>query len=104
MNQQTLALEPTRKDVQERYAYLKQSPIDIDLDLVLPATATATAKASFYDISEFSLGTIGATSTRANLEEYIAKFSNNARQVFEHIAFDGWLAKLENANLLYLVT
>lgn len=91
-------LEPTRKDVQQRYEFLKESTID--LDLVLPATA----KASFYNISEFSLGSVGATSTKANLEDFISKFSSNARQVFEHFAFDGWLAKLENANLLYLVT
>ena len=36
--------------------------------------------------------------------DFIAKFSANARQVFEHFAFDGWLEKLEKANLLYLVT
>jgi type I restriction enzyme M protein len=47
---------------------------------------------------------VGSTSTRANLEDYIAKFSANARQVFEHFAFDKWLEKLEKANLLYLVT
>ena len=91
-------LEPTREDVQQRYEFLKDSTID--LDLVLPATA----KASFYNISTFSLETVGATNTRANLEDFIAKFSSNARQVFEHFAFDVWLAKLENANLLYLLT
>ena len=91
-------LEPTRKQVQQQYANLKGSRVD--LDLVLPSTA----KASFYNTSEFSLATVGSTSTRANLEDFIAKFSTNARQVFEHFAFDGWLSKLENANLLYLVT
>ncbi|MDY7580087.1 class I SAM-dependent DNA methyltransferase [Herbaspirillum sp. RTI4] len=91
-------LEPTRKQVQQQYAGLKGSLVD--LDLVLPSTA----KASFYNISEFSLATVGSTTTRANLEDFIAKFSANARQVFEHFAFDGWLTKLENANLLYLVT
>lgn len=91
-------LEPTRKQVQQQYAGLKNSPVD--LDLVLPNTALA----SFYNISEFSLATVGSTSTRANLEDYIAKFSGNARQVFEHFAFDRWLEKLEKANLLYLVT
>lgn len=90
-------LEPTRDEVRQRCAYLKGS--GIDLDLVLPATA----KASFYNTSEFSLATLGATSTRANLEDFIAKFSGNARQVFEHFAFDGWLAKLDNAKLLYQV-
>lgn len=91
-------LEPTRKQVQQQYASLQGT--QVDLDLVLPSTA----KASFYNVSEFSLSTVGSTSTRANLEDYIAKFSANARQVFEHFAFDGWLSKLESANLLYLVT
>jgi type I restriction enzyme M protein len=90
-------LEPTRRQVLEQYAALQGT--QLDLDLVLPGTAGA----SFYNTSEFSLATVGSTSTRANLEDYIAKFSANARQVFEHFAFDGWLTRLENANLLYLV-
>lgn len=61
-------LEPTRKLVQQQYASLQGT--QVDLDLVLPSTA----KASFYNISEFSLSTVGSTSTRANLEDYIAKF------------------------------
>lgn len=91
-------LEPTRDQVRSQFAALKGT--GVDLDLILPATANA----SFYNVSQFSLGNVGSTSTRANLEDYIAKFSANARQVFEHFAFDGWLAKLETANLLYLVT
>lgn len=91
-------LEPTRDAVRSQYEALKAS--GVDLDLLLPGTAGAT----FYNISQFSLASLGSTSTRANLEDYIAKFSANARQVFEHFAFDGWLEKLEKANLLYLVT
>lgn len=91
-------LEPTRDAVCSQFQMLKAS--GVDLDLLLPTTAGA----SFYNVSQFSLASVGSTSTRANLEDYIAKFSANARQVFEHFAFDGWLAKLETANLLYLVT
>jgi len=91
-------LEPTRDKVRSQYEAMKAS--GVDMDLILPSTAGAT----FYNVSQFSLGSVGSTSTRANLEDYIAKFSANARQVFEHFAFDGWLAKLETANLLYLVT
>lgn len=91
-------LEPTRDQVRSKFAALKST--GVDLDLILPATAGA----SFYNVSQFSLGNVGSTSTRANLEDYIAKFSANARQVFEHFAFEGWLARLETANLLYLVT
>jgi type I restriction enzyme M protein len=72
----------------------------VDMDLVLPSVAGA----SFYNGSRFSLATLGSTSTRANLEECIARFSANARQVFEHFGFGNWLVKLEQANLLYLVT
>lgn len=91
-------LEPTRDKVRSQYQAMQAS--GVDMDLILPATAGAT----FYNVSQFALGSVGSTSTRANLEDYIAKFSANARQVFEHFAFDGWLEKLEKANLLYLVT
>ena len=91
-------LEPTRDKVRSQYQAMQAS--GVDMDLILPATAGAT----FYNVSQFALASVGSTSTRANLEDYIAKFSANARQVFEHFAFDGWLSKLENANLLYLVT
>lgn len=91
-------LEPTRGKVRSQYEAMKAS--GVDMDLILPTTAGAT----FYNVSQFSLNSVGSTSTRANLEDYIAKFSANARQVFEHFAFDRWLEKLEKANLLYLVT
>ena len=91
-------LEPTRDKVRSQYQAMKAS--GVDMDLILPASAGAT----FYNVSQFALASVGSTSTRANLEDYIAKFSANARQVFEHFAFDGWLSKMENANLLYLVT
>jgi len=90
-------LEPTRDKVRSQYEAMKAS--GVDMDLILPTTAGAT----FYNVSQFSLASVGSTSTRANLEDYIAKFSANARQVFEHFAFDRWLEKLEKANLLYLV-
>lgn len=91
-------LEPTKEDVLNQYEAVKGS--SIDLDLLLPATA----KATFYNVSQFSLSTVGSTSTRSNLEDYISKFSANARQVFEHFEFGKWLEKLEKANLLFLVS
>lgn len=91
-------LEPTRDKVRSQYESMKAS--GVDMDLILPTTAGAT----FYNVSQFSLASVGSTSTRANLEDYIAKFSANARQVFEHFAFSDWLVQLDKANLLYLVT
>ncbi|MCY1353470.1 type I restriction-modification system, M subunit [compost metagenome] len=90
-------LEPTRDKVRSQYEAMKAS--SVDMDLILPATAGAT----FYNVSQFSLATVGSTSTRANLEDYIAKFSANARQVFEHFSFSDWLVQLDKAKLLYLV-
>lgn len=90
-------LEPTRDAVWAQAEALKSS--GIDLDLVLPTAA----QASFYNLSKFTLETLGSTSTRANLEDYVAKFSANARQIFEHFEFGKWLEKLEKANLLYKV-
>ncbi|WP_417779585.1 type I restriction-modification system subunit M [Stutzerimonas xanthomarina] len=91
-------LEPTRDKVRSQYLAINAS--GVDMDLILPATANAT----FYNVSQFSLASVGSTSTRANLEEYVAKFSANARQVFEHFAFSDWLVQLDKANLLYLIT
>src|SRR5437879_4621613 len=67
-------LEPTRDMVRQQYQALKGT--GVDLDLILPSIA----KVSFYNVSQFSLSSVGSTSTRANLEDYIAKFSANARQ------------------------
>lgn len=90
-------LEPTRDAV--RAKALEHKGSSVNLDLVLPQTAGAP----FFNLSDFSLANLGSTSTRANLEAYVAKFSANARQIFEHIAFDTWLVRLEEANLLYEV-
>jgi type I restriction enzyme M protein len=90
-------LEPTRDAVLAQHKKLAGS--GVDLDLVLPNVAGA----SFYNTSQFTLATLGSTSTRANLEEYLTRFSANARQIFDHFGFDNWLVKLEQANLLYLV-
>ena len=84
--------------MRDRHAALAGTGVDIDL--VLPAVAGAP----FYNTSQYSLNTLGSTATRANLEEYLSRFSANARQIFEHFGFDNWLVKLESANLLYLVT
>lgn len=90
-------LSPTRDKVLKHYETLRGA--GVDLDLILPGIAGAT----FYNVSQFSLASIGSTDTRINLEDYIAKFSTNAHQVFEHFAFNSWLKKLEKANLLHLV-
>ncbi|WP_305801247.1 N-6 DNA methylase, partial [Thiolapillus sp.] len=46
---------------------------------------------------------LGSTSTRHNLEEYISRFSANARQIFDEFSFSNWIDKLDQHDLLYLV-
>ncbi|ADD68232.1 N-6 DNA methylase [Denitrovibrio acetiphilus DSM 12809] len=91
-------LEPTRESVLEQYEAVKDQ--GLDLDLILPGIAGCT----FYTTSKFTLSTLGATNTKQNLEDYISKFSSNVRQVFEQFSFSSWIGKLEEANLLYLVS
>ena len=52
-------LEPTRDAVRTQYETIQAS--GIEPDLVLPGIAQTT----FYNLSSFSLATVGATSTRA---------------------------------------
>lgn len=90
-------LEPTRQAVLDQYNAIKDQ--GLDLDLILPGVACST----FYTISRFSLASLGSTGTRQNLEDYISKFSANARQVFDQFSFANWISKLSDNNLLYLV-
>ncbi len=90
-------LDPTREAVLAQYDAIKDD--NLDLDLILPEIAGAP----FYNTSQFTLATLGATSTRQNLEAYISAFSANVRQVFDEFAFDNWIERLDEANLLYEV-
>lgn len=90
-------LEPTRDAVRASYRDFEAE--GLDLNELLPGVSGVP----FYNVSQYSLATLGQTNPRANLEDYVSKFSPNARGIFTHFAFDTWLDKLENANLLYLV-
>jgi type I restriction enzyme M protein len=90
-------LEPTRKDVIAKYQEEKDS--GIDLDLILPHVSGFP----FYNTSNYTLATLGATSTRANLEDYIRQFSSNVRVIFSEFDFNNTLIKLDKANLLFRI-
>ena len=55
-------LEPTKEAVLKEYESEKDS--GIDLDMILPSYSGSP----FYNISQYSLDTLGGTNTRANLE------------------------------------
>ncbi|WP_339205252.1 class I SAM-dependent DNA methyltransferase [Paenibacillus sp. FSL K6-3182] len=91
------ALESTRDAVREAYDNFKDA--EIELDPILRQTAGYP----FYNISEYSLSTLGSTKTRRNLEDYIAQFSDNARAIFEEFEFGNTIIRLEKAGLLYTI-
>ena len=88
-------LEPTKEAVLNVYSKEKDS--GIDLDLILPHSSGLP----FYNTSEYSLGTLGATNTRANLEHYISHFSGNVRVIFDEFGFVNTIHELDKAKLLY---
>lgn len=80
-------LEPTREKVREAHAKFKDKGLDTDLIL------RQTAGLPFYNTSQYSLSSLGATKTKSNLEAYIAGFSDNARVVFDQFNFTDAIAE-----------
>ncbi len=90
-------LEPTREKVREAHARFKDKGLDTDLIL------RQTAGLPFYNTSQYSLATLGATKTRSNLDAYIAGFSDNARVIFEQFNFGDTVARLARADILFKI-
>lgn len=90
-------LEPTRKAVTDHIASLKDSGIDLDVIL------RQTTRYPFYNTSSYTLATLGSTKTRQNLQDYVARFSDNARVIFEQFDFTNTVVRLDKAGLLYRI-
>lgn len=88
-------LEPTKQAVLD--AYKKEKGSGVELDLILPSYSGLP----FYNTSTYSLGTLGATSTKLNLEQYISQFSANVRIIFEEFGFANTIQELAKARLLF---
>jgi type I restriction enzyme M protein len=88
-------LEPTKENVLEAYESEKGS--GIDLNIYLPNIS----KLPFYNTSQYTMGTVGSTHTRSNLEQYVSHFSPNVRLVFEEFGFNNTIDELDKAKLLY---
>jgi type I restriction enzyme M protein len=95
-------LERTKPQVLAR----RQQLIDQghDADSIAPVLA-AVAKEQFYNTSPLDFRRLLDDSNQlaANLRAYIAAFSPGARDVLEKFDFDTQIARLDRANLLYLV-
>ncbi len=90
-------LEPTREQVRAAYAKFKDKGIDHGRIL------RQTAGLPFYNTSQYSLATLGATKTKSNLEAYIAGFSDNARVIFDQFNFTDTIARLARADILFKI-
>ena len=90
-------LDSTRKEVRAAHALHKDSGIDIDLIL------RQCTRYSFYNTSEYALGSLGGTKTRQNLQDYVAHFSDNARVIFEQFDFTNTVVRLDKAGLLFKI-
>ncbi|MBD8696757.1 class I SAM-dependent DNA methyltransferase [Stenotrophomonas sp. CFBP 13718] len=90
-------LEPTREQVREVHTKFKDKGLDTDLIL------RQTAGLPFYNTSQYSLATLGATKTKSNLDAYVAAFSDNARVIFDQFNFTDTIARLARADILFKI-
>ncbi|MCZ8061385.1 class I SAM-dependent DNA methyltransferase [Silanimonas sp.] len=90
-------LERSREAVAAAHAEHKDSGIDLDLIL------RQVSGYPFYNTSSYALATLGSTKTRQNLQDYVARFSDNARIIFEQFDFTNTLIRLDKAGLLYKI-
>ncbi len=93
-------LESTKTQVLAKHAALGNSKVPGEI--VLPTVAGQ----SFYNASPYDLAKLGGdpAGTRLNLINYINGFSPNVRDIFERFGFLLEIDKLDEHELLYLVT
>ena len=92
-------LEPTKADVLER---LEELPVTLRNREPLLEQA---AGQSFFNTSRHTFATLlgDPDNVAGNLRNYIARFSESARDIVEKFNFDVQIDRLEDHNLLYLV-
>lgn len=93
-------LEPTKQAVLDFLPQIKKlSPEAAETVL------KKKAKLSFYNKSKFDFSKLIAdpSDIAANLRNYIAGFSKNARGILEHFNFEDHIERLDKANLLFMV-
>jgi type I restriction enzyme M protein len=93
-------LEPTKQKVLEKHATLKGQSTE-----VVEKILNRAAGQSFHNTSKLDFQKLKGDPDKIapNLAQYTKSFSSNARQIFDYFEFDKELAKLEEANILYLV-
>ncbi len=94
-------LAPTKEKVLDKLEQLKKMKIQ-NVDPVL----NKAAKYKFHNRSLYDFDKLIADpeNIAANLRDYINRYSENAREIFEHFNFDEQITRLDDADLLFLVT
>jgi type I restriction enzyme M protein len=90
-------LEPTKQKVLETQKKWNNKAAD--------ALLRKAARQSFYNTSKLDFERLKGDSNNIapNLLKYIRSFSPNVRAIFEYFGFEDHVAKLENANRLFLI-
>ncbi|WP_299313678.1 class I SAM-dependent DNA methyltransferase, partial [uncultured Halomonas sp.] len=91
-------LEPTKADVLRAAEEHQAKPEAVREKLLLRA-----AEQPFFNASPLTLGTLSDTQTADDLMSYVQSFSQDAREIFEHFEFEGFVQQLGASNLLYEV-
>jgi type I restriction enzyme M protein len=93
-------LDGTKADVLKEFDARKATGIDVTPFLKKKAGET------FYNTSPFDFAKLQGDPShiKANLIAYVSSFSANARDIFERYDFSKQLERLDDCNLLYLVT
>jgi type I restriction enzyme M protein len=91
-------LEPTKAEVLSAAHTHQAKPDAVREKLLLRA-----AVQPFFNASPLTLGSLSDTQTADDLMSYVQSFSQDAREIFEHFEFEGFVQQLAGSNLLYQV-
>ena len=72
-------------------------------DTVREKLLLRAADQPFFNASPLTLGTLSDTQTGDDLMSYVQAFSQDAREIFEHFEFEGFVQQLTANNLLFQV-
>lgn len=94
-------LEPTKEKVLKKYQAVKASSVQ-NIDPIL----NKEAGQAFHNRSKYTFDKLVSdpNNIKDNLLEYVKGFSTNTHDIFEKFNFDEQIVRLDNANLLFMVT
>ena len=91
-------LEPTKAEVLAAAHEHQAKPDVVREKLLLRAGGEM-----FFNASPLTLATLSDTQTADDLMSYVQAFSQDAREIFEHFEFEGFVQQLSAGDLLYQV-